>query len=135
VNRSGARAALLAGLVPLGLGGCIQQTAPVACTALFAYITVAARDSGGSPVTGLTITDTVRRTGLAFTIQQSLSPAPGTYVVFDDNSLARIRSGGDSVRVAGTNGTMGFVADFLFDAPDGCHVRKVSGPDTVVAHP
>jgi hypothetical protein len=135
VNRSGARAVVLAGLASLVVGGCIQQTSPVVCTALFAYVTAAVRDSGGSPVTGLIITDTVRRTGLAFTVQQSLSPAPGTYVVFDDNSVTRIRSGGDSVRVAGTNGTAGFVADFLFDAPNGCHVRKVSGPDTVVAHP
>jgi hypothetical protein len=35
------------------------------------------------------------------------------------------------VLVTGWEGGMVFSALYVFDVPDGCHVRKVSGPDVV----
>ena len=130
-----ARGSALALLSIAAFVACGADQPPTVCTALFAYVTLKVNDSNGLPVSGLSISDTVRRTGQGFSVPQSLGLAPGTYVVFDDNSTSRVRSGGDSVRVAGTKGTTGFVADFFFDVPGGCHVRKVVGPDSVTALP
>ena len=80
---------------------------------------------------GLAISDTIVRTGHGFLVSQSANGASGGYIVIDDSHVDQIRPSGDSVRVAGANGGHQFVADFVFDAPGGCHVRKLAGPDTV----
>lgn len=103
------------------------------CTALYAYITVTARDVGGNAVAGLTISDTVLRTHEALEVLQSPDQSPpNRYIIFTDGMQSHIRTGGDSVRVAGTKPGASFVADYVFDTPEGCHIHKVSGPDTVV---
>ena len=118
---------LLAALI-----GCGDQAAPVVCTALFAEISVTALTQNGAPVSGLAISARILRTSQSFTVAQYGGGGPGTYVVFDDNFRDRIRTSGDSVRVTGSDSVLGFTADFLFDVPGGCHVRKVAGPDTVM---
>jgi hypothetical protein len=117
------------------LVACGAEQPPTICTALFAYLTLKVQDPNGMPVSGLAISDTLRRTGQGFNVPQTLMLAPGTYVVFDDNFTSRIRSSGDSIRVAGSKGATGFTADFFFDVPGGCHVRKLAGPDSVTAQP
>jgi hypothetical protein len=112
--------------------GCGDQATPGVCTALFAMIPLTVQDSGGAPVPGLSISATIVRTDQSFTVAQIGIGGPGTYVVFDDSFLTRIRASGESVRVTGSDGTLRFTQLFLFDAPSGCHVRKVAGPDTVV---
>ncbi len=101
---------------------------------IFAMIPVVVVDAQGAPLANVAITDSVLRTHERFAIPQSFNGwTPGAFQVFDDSFSGRIREGGDAVRVTGTNGTLTFAADFVFGMPDGCHVAKVSGPDTVVA--
>jgi hypothetical protein len=112
--------------------GCGDRAAPGVCTALFATIPLTVQTQGGTPISGLAISTTVLRTAQSFAVAQFGGSGPGTYVVFDDNFRNRIRASGDSVRISGS-GALHFTADFLFDVPGGCHVRKVAGPDTVTA--
>ena len=103
------------------------------CTTLFAMIPVVVVDSQGAPLVSIAITDSVLRTHERFAIPQHQGWPAGTFHVFDDSFSGRIRETDDAVRVTGTTGTISFVADFVFGVPDGCHVAKVSGPDTVIA--
>ena len=112
--------------------GCGDRAASGVCTALFATIPLTVQTPDGAPASGLFISATVLRTGESFAVPQFGFGGPGTYVVFDDNFRDRIRPSGDSVRVTGS-GAGQFTAEFRFDVPGGCHVRKVAGPDTVTA--
>ena len=130
------RAAVL--VMGAGLLCACSTDRPMACTASFAYITVFAHDGAGHPVPPVfTITDTIRRTGQSFTMSQDFTEVSplGTYVIFDDNQQTRIRSSGDSVRVSGSGTAGRFSADYVFGVPDGCHVSKLSGPDSVLVSP
>jgi hypothetical protein len=113
------------------LAGC-DSGAPVVCTDVFAISTVAVVDSRGAPVVGAAVTATLVRTG------ETLSPTwlglltPGTYVIVDDGSRAKLRAIGDTLAItvqrdAGPE----LAATYVFDVPGGCHVHKVSGPDTL----
>lgn len=116
------------------LAACNADLGGRICTTSFALIPVVVVNAEGAPLTGISITDSVLRTHERFTVPQSFNGwSPGTFHVFDDNFLTKVRENGDSVRVTGTNGTLSFTADFVFGAPDGCHVARLSGPDTVVA--
>jgi len=126
---------ILADVGLCALCACGAADQPTVCTALFAYVSLTVRDRSGAPVTGLSISDTVRRTGKAFNVSQTLPLAAGTYVVFDDSYAADIRDTGDSVRVAGASGTVSFAVDLLLAVPGGCHVQKLAGPDTVAVGP
>lgn len=102
------------------------------CTAIFAYVTATAVDGSGQPVSNLAISDTVVRAGAGFDVQQNgYFNAAGIIVVFSDSYAANVRESGDSVRVTGTGAGKGFSVMYQFGT-DGCHVRKISGPDTVV---
>ena len=110
--------------------GCSAE--PTVCTASFAMVPLTVLTQGGAPVPGLTISATTLRTGQSFGVPQPLGGSqPGAYVVFDDGLRDRIRASGDSVRITGSGGAAGFTANFIFDVPGGCHVRKVAGPDTI----
>lgn len=102
------------------------------CTALFAYVTATAVDASGQAVANLAIRDTVVRTGTGFDIpQDGFLGAAGTIVVFSDSYAADVRESGDGVRVTGTAAGKSFSAMYQFGT-DGCHVRKLAGPDTVI---
>lgn len=103
------------------------------CTALFATIGVRVVDAQGSPVEGLAIADTVLRTGEGFTVPQNFPYSAGGYAIFTDSDIGRIRGSGDQVRVTGKGNGRSFSTTFTFGVPDGCHVSKLAGPDTVVA--
>ena len=119
------------------VASCSHQDSPTVCTDLFAYVSVAVRDSTSKLVTGLSITDTVVRTREGFAVSQIGLPTSGSYVVFSDNYSSKIRTSGDSVRVTGLtgDGAVKFTSMFVFAVPEGCHVQKVSGPDTVIVAP
>ena len=118
-------------LILVSLLGCGDQ--PTYCTELFAMLRVTVLTQGGAPVSGLTISATTLRSGQSFTVpQQSVGGEPGAYVVFDDNLRDRIPASGDSVRVTGSDIAPRFTEYFVIDVPGGCHVRKVSGPDTIM---
>ena len=114
------------------LCACNPEGAVGICTESFAFVPMTVRDSSGTPVTGLSITDMVLRTQHTFVVPQSLGLAAGTYVILDDTFRGQIRSSGDFVQVSGFDGASRFTTAFTFDAPGGCHVRKLSGPDTVI---
>jgi hypothetical protein len=120
-------------MIAAGLPACTDTMPGQVCTALFAYVQVTVQTAGGVPIGGLTISDTVLRNGAGFVVPQSVGGAmPGTYVIMDDDFRDRLQANGDAVRVTGyENGTV-FTADYVFDVPDGCHIRKVSGPGIVV---
>jgi hypothetical protein len=105
-----------------------------ACTDLFAFITATAINGSGQPVSNLAIRDSVIRTATGFDIsQEGTLNSAGTIVVFSDSYLANVRESGEPVLVSGTGAGLGFAAGYQFGT-DGCHVRKISGPDTVVVH-
>ena len=55
----------------------------------------------------------------------------GTHIIFHDGFIDRIDEGEDAtVVVEGMRGELSFTQEFVF-TNDGCHVAKVSGPDTV----
>lgn len=128
-ERLAAAAACIAMVVS---SACSSPDSGLVCTASFAYLTAIAVDSTGAPVAGLLVSDSVLRTGKRFDIGQlNGMGTAGTMVIWDDNHLTSVRQSGDSVRVTGSTTTRGFDATFEFGS-DGCHVRKLSGPDTVV---
>ena len=118
-------------LLAVATSACTTSSSGGACTAIFAYITAVAVDAGGQPVTGLAVADTVVRTGHGFAVPQDAVFLAGTVDIFSDNFMGEVRESGDAVRVTGTAAGKGFSASYTFGS-DGCHVRKVAGPDTVV---
>lgn len=109
-----------------------------ACGAELRAVFVTAVDSVGAPVAGAAVSHFLPRTLSFATVPQDPTPvALGRYVAFSDVALilldtATFRRSGEVVQMTGLAGPTSFVADFVFDVPDGCHVRRVSGPDTVV---
>lgn len=104
------------------------------CTTDFAMVQVTAVTAAGEPVAGLTIRDSLTRTGHAFDVTQMSGTRLGDYQVFTDGHRRELPREIEAVRVTGTDGARGFSADFVFRA-DGCHIAKVRGPDTVVVAP
>jgi hypothetical protein len=115
------------------IAACAGSDGGSVCTASFAYLTVHAIDSSGQPVSGLAIRDSVLRTHQAFdVINESFAEyAPGTATVFTDSNIGAVRNPGDSVEVTGAAADSRFTATYVFGS-DGCHVRRIAGPDTVV---
>jgi len=117
-----------------GLSACAGSStgAPHICTPSFTFIPLAVTNPNNTPATSVIILDTVPRTGAGFPVPQDSSLLnTGTYNIFDDTYLGRIRHSGDSVRVTGIQTPKRFSVVFFIDSPDGCHVHKVAGPDSV----
>jgi hypothetical protein len=111
------------------LGGC---TEPPECTLEFRIFTAAVVDSTGQPLSGVTVTDTVPRTGAVLDVTGSLASLHFDGVpIFCDGFQQEIAPAGDDVIVVATAGGRSGRANYRFGA-DGCHVRKLAGPDTVV---
>ena len=127
------RHAAAVGLLSVALAGCSSTpSGPYLCTDIYAYLTAIAVDTAGQPVSGLTIRDSVPRTGAAWDETQQPVLGAGSVVIFSDGDQQRVsRTRTEPVTVSG-HGTAGsFSASYVFDAT-GCHVEKVSGPDSVV---
>lgn len=111
------------------LSGC--GTDPIVCTASFETITAVAVDGAGQPLSDVTVTDTVRRTGAVLNVTANTpSIGPGV-TIFSDGFLQTVRASGDEVIVVATAAGRSGSADYRFGS-DGCHVRKLAGPDTLV---
>jgi hypothetical protein len=117
----------------IGLAAACSDASPVAgCTESLSFVSVQVLDTIGAPAPAVTASHHVPRTGRTLTVPQDGSlAAQGRYVVLTDIQRGEILPAGDTVRMTGIQGTTGFVADFFLDVPEGCHVRKVAGPDTV----
>lgn len=108
---------------------CATDTAP--CTSDFRAITVTLVDTAAAPVADAIVASILLRTGDTL-LASAVTSLDGTYVLVDDRSVGRIRSSGDSVTVNVRRATgPQFNARYIFDAPGGCHIRKVFGPDTL----
>lgn len=114
-----------------GLASCDEQT-PVACTSIFAASTVTLLDHTGAPVTDAVVTSILARTGdTLFPISSAGTPG-GTYILIDDGSRGQLRHQGDDIVVHASRDSLARIsALYEFDVPGGCHVHKVSGPDTL----
>jgi hypothetical protein len=118
------------GAVALATSGC-DEGLGTACTSVFVAIPVTLMDTLGAP-TDVTAQSVLVRSGEVLHATSLVLLAPGNFIIIDDGSLNRIRVGGDQVRVtASRSGGSVVQADYLINAPAGCHVNKVSGPDTL----
>jgi hypothetical protein len=120
----------IVGLV-VALIGC--DTGPSVCTASFAMITATIVDGSGQAVSGVSVRDTVGRTGRILDVQQENLGTfdPGIAIIFTDAFVSVIRRGGDNVTTVVTADGLIGSAEYRFGS-DGCHVRKLGGPDTIL---
>ncbi|MFL5494935.1 MAG: hypothetical protein ACJ8DC_11190 [Gemmatimonadales bacterium] len=96
-----------------------------------AYVVVVT-DPAGAPVVDANLAVTVLRTGQRLTPEAPLVHTGGAYRLIDDGDRNALRQAGDVVRAAASTADASIEADYLFDVPGGCHVHKISGPDTLV---
>ena len=116
----------------LSLAACGDDGMPGgACTASFAMVGVTVVDGAGQPVSGATVTATLVRTGQTLVPTTLMLTVPGTYVLVDDGSTQLIRRSGDGVQAHIVKDALSGTADYVFAVADGCHINKVSGPDSV----
>ncbi len=125
---------LLRSIMPLALAwlGACETGIPTVCTAEFRAAFVTVLDGTGAPVPDALVVSVLVRTGeiLSPTIL-ALSPM-GTYVILDDGARDKLRRTGDTVQVTAERPSGATTAAvYVFDVPGGCHIHKVSGPDTL----
>lgn len=123
------RLILALGLCPL-LSEC--GTDPAVCTASWAMVAATVVDGAGQLLEDVSVTDTVRRTGVVLDVT-STNPSVELegVLIFSDAFLRTVKPSGDEVIVVATAAGRSGSADFRFGS-DGCHVRKLAGPDTLV---
>lgn len=121
-------------LLPLLLAAaCNDDDEQAACTEEFRTATVFVADANAQPVTDATVRTYLVRTGEPVPVTSIIDLIPGYYVILDDNATRLIPSGVEQFRVtASRGGGPATEAIYGFGAPQGCHIEKVSGPDTLV---
>ena len=118
----------------MAAGGC--GTDPPVCTAESVALTVVVVNGTGQDFPAMRVEDTVLRTGNVLDISASHPPASlaaggsSTVVVFSDLFRDVIPASGEAVAVAVI--APGYSASGRYEfGTDGCHVRKLTGPDTL----
>jgi hypothetical protein len=114
----------------VGLLAC-DDPGGVGCTAEFRMIRLVITDKAGSPADSVDFTVRLVRTG---EVLNHTTPGPnptGTYLLIDDGATTKLQPTGEQVRAVAIRGPAAAQADFLIGVPGGCHVQKVSGPDTL----
>lgn len=125
------RACLVAPL--LVLLACGGNDEPVACTEEFRVATVYVEDASAAAVSDASVKTYLVRTGELVPVTSIMDLVPGHYVILDDNATRLIRSDPEPFRVtAERGGGTPVEALYTFRAPQGCHIEKVSGPDTLM---
>jgi len=123
----------LASGLPLA-AGC--STEPTVCPSVLALVTTNLANQTGQPLTGLSVRDTVRRTGAVlpvFANSSALLPVDSTRLVpiFPDTLGGTLAAAGDEVIVVIT--ADGRLASGVYRlAFNGCFVQRLAGPDTLV---
>ena len=106
------------------------------CDTSFLSVNFRVVDAVGSPQTGLRITVTNQRTGEVYDVRQP-NHEPGVYSALDDSFRDEVRKVfglgglGEPIHVNGIEGDREFDADFVIASSE-CHIRKISGPDSVI---
>ena len=120
-------------LLPLLLAAACDDDDRAACTEEFRTATVFVMDTSNQPVTDVTVQTFHVRTGELVPITSIIDLIAGAYVILDDNATRLIPSGVEQFRVTASRSSGAAVeALYEFSAPQGCHIEKVSGPDTLV---
>lgn len=103
-----------------------------ACTAMFASSTVLVVDEDGSPVSGLDVEVTNKRTNEVIENLSGSWGGAGTYTVLDDSYTGNLTTEPDTILFTGTLSGDTCSGVFLFNTDEcNCHINKVSGPDTL----
>jgi hypothetical protein len=114
------------------LAACDGDDAGPACTQEFRTAAVTVVDGRGTPATDATVRTVLVRTGEPVTVTSILDLVPGSYLILDDGAVALIEGDDEAFRVTAARPTGNAVeATYRFAAPGGCHIEKVSGPDTL----
>jgi len=107
-----------------------------ACTDLFGSVGVMFKDKDNNPVSVTKYSVVDLRTN--DTLKKVLSPTAnliaGYEIVVDDSNLKDLSTGGDNLKVSGTNPATNQVATGIIKVSGGacnCHVGWVSGPQTI----
>jgi hypothetical protein len=127
------------------IAACVEQPSgpggDCLCTAQFAQVLITVADAEGLPVSDVTIEVTMPRTGQVLDSSRLLQgPEPGRYAIFNDGFKDLVapenRDMGEEIRVVGSLKAPIFDETFRVGVPGECrcHVRKISGPDTVNVH-
>ncbi len=111
---------------------CDSASSPPVCTAEYRELLIKVYDLAGNPVTGVSLHDSIPRTGQALTPNQVGFLPTGTYVGFEDLFKNQIRQAGDTVLLFGDKGQSQFGVLWIVDAPGGCHVHKAFGADSIL---
>ncbi len=121
-------------LSALGLfAGCDTLDGPQVCTREYVTYTVRVVDASGDLLADLTTRSVVEPSGVELvTAQDANTGQVGVYPVASDAHGRLISRSGTTVRFEATGDGLSAEASFVFDT-DGCHVRKVSGPQEIVA--
>lgn len=121
----------------LFLQSCSQSISPRVCTAQFVVHQVTVLDTGGEPADSVEIDITDRDTGETFNPCESdafdcaAEGFEGNYTLIHDGYFEESEEGREfRLYVMGRKNQTSFEADYTF-RNDGCHIRKVAGPDSV----
>ena len=120
-------------LVPLlAAGACDGDDDRGACTDEFRTATVYLKDANDAPANDVTVATYLVRTGELVPITSLADLAPGNRVVLDDGAVPLIEGASEEFRLeVRREGAAPLDVLYRFSAPSGCHIEKVSGPDTV----
>ncbi len=108
------------------------DTVPTACNEIFRVVTVVVVDSRGAPIVQAGVTSVLIRN------DDTLFSSPvgvlvgGNLPILTDQALPHLRRSGDSVAVTVEVPPDSRTTPYFFDSPDGCHINKVTGPDTLI---
>jgi hypothetical protein len=103
--------------------------AGVACTAMFAMVSVQVTDANGQPVALDDAYTVASKTGEKIKVEQPIGA--GQYVVIDDSYRQKLMNRTDDFRFIGMKNGVIVVDQAYRISADCCHVSKVSGPEAV----
>lgn len=118
-------------LLALLLAGCEPEGLAQACTMEFRIATLVVSEGAGAPVGDATVQTRRLSTGEILTPTTLAQFAAGTYPILDDGATDRLNPAGDSLGVTVARAADTLRLTYVFDVPGGCHIRKLSGPDSV----
>lgn len=130
---------LLIIVVPLFLTACDSFTSvPKGCTLIFETIRAKVLNPEGEPADSVEITisfgdeaETVDPCTEVYGEYCDQEGDNGRYIIFHDGYMDKLDEGEwATVLVEGVKGQTSFSQKFVF-THDGCHVKKVAGPDTI----
>ncbi len=102
----------------------------VACTMMFAMVTVQVQEQDGSPVV-LDEVYTVRKSSNETIKPQQQSAEGGHYVVLDDSYVGSLKQSVDSFTFVGMKNGQRVVEEPYVLGADCCHVRRESGKEVI----